>query len=291
MTGKASAFLFQRLKPGIILTINRGRDTGEFGAAPLQVIEREHALFGRPVQWFIDACRADSATMAVSDRWTSWLREHSGVVGQLHVLTSGAETRMMIDLARHFSDASKRMALYSDRAQWEAALLRLIPSPGLGLAERFDEESIEVKRIVAGDGEVSVNAPYSRWSFRELPNNAIFSKFSGLDTGDLTDAALDEMERLLGPAKRKASWFLDLRDAQSVAASVSQTWTEYLTARSGRFTRVVAYAPSPLFPLVLTIAKYKSGTEHLLRVHREVGPFREELAGVTSMEMARSVGV
>ena len=49
--------------------------------------------------------------------------------------------------------------------------------------------------------------------------------------------------------------------------------------------------PSPLFPLVLTVAKYKSGMERVVRVHRAVEPFRDELIAVTSGELARTVGV
>ena len=83
---------------------------------------------------------------------------------------------------------------------------------------------------------------------------------------------------------------MDLRDAQNVAANVSQTWTDWLTARQERLGRVRAYAPSPLFPLVLTIAKYRSGTERVLQVHRELEPFRNDLISATSSETARSLG-
>ena len=76
------------------------------------------------------------------------------------------------------------------------------------------------------------------------------------------------MEKLLDASDQKATWFMDLRDAQNVAANIfpkrGPTW---LTARQERLGRVRAYAPSPLFPLVLTIAKYRSGTERVLQVH------------------------
>ena len=54
-SGKTSSFIYQRLSPAVFLTVSRGRDTGEFGTAPLDVIEREHKLFQRAVQWFFGA--------------------------------------------------------------------------------------------------------------------------------------------------------------------------------------------------------------------------------------------
>ena len=128
------------------------------------------------------------------------------------------------------------------------------------------------------------------WGFRMLPNDVIFSKFTGDDSGDLTDAALDEMEGLLA-SDRKAAWFLDLRNARNVAPNVSQAWTEWLGVSQNRFARVIALSPSPLFPLVLTIAKHRSRTQHLVRIHRDLEPFRSELIAATSGEIADSVGV
>ena len=89
------------------------------------------------------------------------------------------------------------------------------------------------------------------------------------------------MSALVTRGRPESQLVLDFRDAQSVAASVSQAWTEWLRAHADRFARVVAFSPSPLFPLVLTVAKYKSGMERVVRVHRAVEPFRDELIVVT----------
>jgi hypothetical protein len=288
LLGKSSGFLYQRLKPGVILTVSRGRDTGEFGDAPLEIIERERRLFDTPVHWFFDASQVENPTRAVSGHWTAWLRKHAEALAQMNILTGSAETHLMIEIARHFSDASNRMKLHTDRAEWEKTVLRATPGLAVfpNLFARFDESAIPISRSGAG-----VSAPGCAWTFRLLGADVIYSAFQGDDVGDLTDAALDEMERLLHSGLQKMSWFMDLRDAHNVTANVSQTWTEWLAARQHRFSRVTAYAPSPLFPLVLTVAKYRSGTEHLFRIHRELGPFRRDLIGATSGEVAASVGV
>lgn len=292
LSGNDSSFLYERLRPGVYLTTSHGRDTGEFGTAPLYLIEREYKLFRHPVQWFFDATRVDNPTLAVTDEWTGWLRANQNALAQLHVLTSSEGTHLLMNVARHFSNSSRRLMLYCDRAQWTRAISKAIPgtTQSVDLASRLEEPAITITRSQSADEGVMLSAPGSSWNFRPLENHVIFSRFQGDDSGDLTDAALDEMEKLLDASDQKATWFMDLRDAQNVAANVSQTWTDWLTARQERLGRVRAYAPSPLFPLVLTIAKYRSGTERVLQVHRELEPFRNDLISATSSETARSLG-
>jgi succinate dehydrogenase flavin-adding protein (antitoxin of CptAB toxin-antitoxin module) len=183
--------------------------------------------------------------------------------------------------------------LYCDRAGWMRAISKAIPgtTQTADLAARLEEPAIVITRSQNADEGVTLSGPGCSWSFRMLAKDVIFSRFKGDDKGDLTDAALDEMDRLLGESGQKATWFMDLRDAHSVAASVSQTWTEWLSARQDRLGRVRAYAPSPLFPLVLTIAKYRSGTERVLQVHRDLDAFRNDLIAASSVDAARSLDV
>jgi hypothetical protein len=293
LSGKASAFVYQRLRPGVLLTATRGRDTGEFGTAPLDLIEREYGLFGRPVRWYLDATQAKNAAGTVVEQWTDWLVKHEEHLAQMHVLTGSKEVHLMIEIARHFSDASQRMILYKERAEWTKSIqnsepgMTEVPDP----AARWDEPAIPIFRELTPEKCVEISASGCRWSFRMIANEVVFSTFSGNDYGDLTDAALDEMERLIARSERKVSWFLDLRNAQNIAPKVSQTWTEWLSARQARFDRIIAVAPSPLFPLVLTIAKYRSGTEHMVRIHRELGPFRNDVVSATSSAVADAMDI
>ena len=293
LSGKACAFVSQRLRPGVLLTATRGRDTGEFGTAPLDLVEREYRLFGRPVQWYLDATQAKNAARTVVEQWTDWLVKHQGRLAQMHVLTGSKEVHLMIEIARHFSDASQRMILYKDPAEWTRNIrnsepgITEVPDPGA----RWDEPAIQILTELTPENGVAISVSGCRWSFRMIANEVIFSTFSGNDYGDLTDAALDEMQRMLASSERKVSWFLDLRNAQNIAPKVSQTWTDWLTARQARFDRIIGVAPSPLFPLVLTIAKYRSGTEHIVRVHRELGRFRDDLVSATSSAVADAIGI
>jgi hypothetical protein len=275
LTGSKGVFIFHRLRPGVIQSYFEGRDTGEFGKAPLEFIEAEHATFCKPVEWFFDASKAENAARSVSDDYTAWLRRSKDLLSRLHVLAPTQEVRLMIDISRHFSDAANRLALYSDPAEWRSAIARSTPKGAAipDLAQRAKEQAVPIER----EGNLIIKAPGSKWSFTDLPNRVVLSKFEGFDSGDLTDHALAAMRERIGTGPEKTRWFLDLREAQTVAAHVSQTWTEFLAARQNGLARVVAVASSPLFPLVLTVANYRSGTDRILRVHREFEPFRNEL--------------
>ncbi|HYI95392.1 MAG TPA: hypothetical protein VEX68_17765 [Bryobacteraceae bacterium] len=293
LSGKLGAFLYTRLRPGTLLTLSCGRDTGEFGTSPLDIVEREFHLFNRPVHWFFDATRVENATAAVSEQWTTWLRANRGKLAQMHVLAATEETHLMIGIARHFSNSSNLLKLYSDRTAWTTALLR--SAPGLvsvpDLYGRLDEPAIAVSRNESVDRSVVLETSDCTWSFRPLTNGVIYTAFAGDDSGDLTNAAFDAMDSLIQSSLRKSHWFLNLRDARNVSAPVSQTWTEWLGARQDRFARVTAYSPAPLFPLVLTVAKYRSGTDHLFDIYRDSQPFRADLIKATSGELAASVGM
>jgi hypothetical protein len=284
-------FVYQRLDPGILGMAMRGRDSDEFGAAPLDAIEREYRLFGRPAIVFFDGFQAESPASAVSDRWVAWLRTNRDVLQKMHVLAGRDATHLRIEIARHFSDSHNRLKLYTDRAEWVKALALTAPETDPArISAHFDELPVSIT-TERGRDSVKLSSPGSTWQFQLLQSSVLFSRFTGDDRGDLTDAALDEMDRFLSTSTGRITWLLDLKDARTVVASVSRAWTEWLTHRNSRFARISAFATSPLFPLVLTVAKYRSGIEHVLTIHREPEPFRQELRTLVSEDALTGLGV
>jgi hypothetical protein len=114
----------------------------------------------------------------------------------------------------------------------------------------------------------------------------MLSRFNGDDSGELTNLALDEMGEFVSAARGSVRWFIDARGGQNVAPAVSQAWTEWLAARAERFAGITALSTAPLFPLVLTVAKYRSGTDRLFRICREEETFRSALSAATSAQTA-----
>src|SRR5688572_27128902 len=99
----AGAFYFHRIAPAVLLTSFRGRDTGEFGTAALDVVAQEHRLFAKPVEWYFDASEVDHTSRSVGEEWTGWLRSNRAAIAKMHVLTADGETHLRISVARHFS--------------------------------------------------------------------------------------------------------------------------------------------------------------------------------------------
>ena len=142
--------------------------------------------------------------------------------------------------------------------------MRVAPATAavLDFFKRIDEPAVPISRAESSGRSIVLEAPGCSWSFRPLANDAIFTTFSGDDSGDLTDIAA---------SSPKTSWFLDLKNAHNVCRSTT-------------------YA-SPLSPLVLTLAKYRSGTDQSVPYSRDLEPFCADLIQVTSGELAASVGI
>ena len=291
LSAPSISFLFQRLKPGVLLTAARGIDRGELGSAPLDVVDREQRLFARPVHWYFDASLIESASVAVSDDWAGWFRSNAGVLARLHVLTGSQATHITVGIVRHFADAHDRIAMYRDRAEW----MRSFKPPDApdgdvpDLGSRFDEPAVTVQRI-EDRKKILVRAAACEWSF-EMPGGAVLlTRFRGDDSGDATDAALDEIHSVFNRVRGKIHWFLDLREARNVTAPVTRVWTDWLKANRQQFASIRAVSPSPLFPLVLTLATYQSGTENLVRIYRVMAPFLSDLASIVPQERVAELG-
>src|SRR5688572_2857303 len=77
VAGKAE-FIFERLRPGVMLVTVSGIDKGQFGTATLDEIRLE-MLRQRPVELFVDAEAAVAVSVDVSREWTQFFslnREH-----------------------------------------------------------------------------------------------------------------------------------------------------------------------------------------------------------------------
>ena len=266
------AFLFERLRPGVLLTAIRGRDRGELGSAPLDYVAREYARFGKPVEWHIDASAVVSAANAVAEQWSAWLGANAAALAHIHILTGAGATNLTVNVARHFSGLSSKMTVHQNRDLWLRAAGD-VPD----LAARFDEPAVPIARESAPGGGARLTTPDCSWTFIPLTAGHLYSEFTGSDKGDLTDAAMDAVESAMARTPGKLHWYLDLRNAGHVAPSASRAWTEWLAARRDKLSGITALSPSALFPLVLTVASFGAGIESLLTIHRDEETFRAAL--------------
>jgi hypothetical protein len=281
LSGDSAAFLFLRARPGVLLTVAKGRDTGEFGTAPLTFVEREYKRFGRPVEWFLDGSAVENATHPVFLRWTDWLAAKPAALRQLHVLPAAGPAQLTMAIAQRLASAEQRMTLYNSRERWAAALEKIVPGLVDIPADRFDEPAGSAERRVNADGTVIMTAPQCSFSFHAISPRVVISEFSGDDTGALGTMPFDEMARLMDEAKGSVSWFIDVSSANTVSMTVAEEWTAWLAAHRSKLAHAGFLAPKRAFPLVITIAKFRSETENLVRLYSTPEEFNAAIAART----------
>jgi len=104
----------------VVLRI-RGTDTGEFGDAPMQGLDK--CLAGAaPVQFYIDARDVRGASIEVSGEWARWLSEHKAQFEGISMLTGSRFIEMTAEFVRRFADLQGIMRIYTEPAAFDAAL-------------------------------------------------------------------------------------------------------------------------------------------------------------------------
>lgn len=130
LTAQRCSFLFERLRPGVLLITIDGDDVGQFGTAPLDEIEQEFARFNAPVQVFVDARRALGPSTAVMETWTAWLAANKHKLHKLDVciLEESKLLHLTVSIAKHLSRTGNLIGICSNVEEFAAAIRRSAPS-------------------------------------------------------------------------------------------------------------------------------------------------------------------
>jgi hypothetical protein len=124
------SWIFERLRPAVVLVTVSGHDQGEFGTAPLD--ELSTALGRRPLALFVDARATPSASTAASEPWTAWFTANRSALGRVVVLTGARALRLTLAIAGHLSRTGDLMRITDDVREFEAALAAEVPGFSLG---------------------------------------------------------------------------------------------------------------------------------------------------------------
>jgi hypothetical protein len=108
-------------RPGVILLVLTGRDSGELGVAPFRELEARISE-GQSWELFIDARAATGATLDVSGSWAVWLGANKQRFGQVSMLTGSPFIQMTAGVVKNFAALGEKMRLYTDRDAFESAL-------------------------------------------------------------------------------------------------------------------------------------------------------------------------
>jgi hypothetical protein len=110
-----------RLGPGIVLLRAAGYDTGQFGEAPFEWLEREMGRHGR-LEVFVDTREMFNAVHAVAEGWSAWIKRHQTRLTRMNLLTASKYVHMTIEVAKLFSRTGELMRIYTQASAFSEAL-------------------------------------------------------------------------------------------------------------------------------------------------------------------------
>jgi hypothetical protein len=129
LTADRCSFLFENLRPGVLLITIEGDDVGQFGHAPLDEIAQEFGRFKAPVHVFVDAQRALGPSTSVMETWTAWLAANKDQLQKLEVFIPD-ESKLLhltVSIARHLSRTGNLIGICSTSDEFTAAIRRQVP--------------------------------------------------------------------------------------------------------------------------------------------------------------------
>lgn len=119
-------FVYQRLRPGVLLVTITGDDKGEFGMAPLQELDAEIAR-GGPLALFVDTRAARGAATSVTEDWTAWFAANQKNLRSVTILATSKFVHLIVSIAKHLSRTGEMIRIYTEDAPFTEALAREAP--------------------------------------------------------------------------------------------------------------------------------------------------------------------
>lgn len=125
--GRAS-FVVGRLRPGLVLAVGTGHDTGGLGDAPLNEFDAEIRRFA-PIEIFVDATEVFNANQTVFERWARWMSDNRSHIKAISVLHASKFVHLTLSIAKLISGTGEMMRIYTDARAFEEAIARESGSP------------------------------------------------------------------------------------------------------------------------------------------------------------------
>jgi hypothetical protein len=117
--GAHSTFVISRPAAHVVLVVITGRDAGEHGNGPLELLDQE---IGRaPFSLFVDARGTMGASIDVSNIWARWLRANRDRLHRIHMLTGSRFVQLTADFVRRFAELGDAMLIYTEGAAFDEA--------------------------------------------------------------------------------------------------------------------------------------------------------------------------
>jgi len=120
------AFVYRRLRPGVLLVSISGSDKGDLGTAPVDEVSAEIERFG-PIDLFVDTRGAVGVAREASDLWTAWFRDNQQRLEQVSILATSRFVHLVVSVAKLFSRTGDLIRIYDEAESFEEAIAREAP--------------------------------------------------------------------------------------------------------------------------------------------------------------------
>ena len=127
-------------------------------------------------------------------------------------------------------------------------------------------EATAISRETLPDGSVRLGTKSGAFVYRRLKPGKLLITISGNDKGQFGTATLDEI-RMEILRQKPVELFIDARDAQNVAVSVSEEWTQFFSTNRENLSRVSVLVGSKVVSLTVAIAQHLSRTGNLIQIY------------------------
>lgn len=131
------SFTYHRPRPGVIIVVIRGRDTGQFGTGTVDELRRDLEIYA-PVELFFDTSDVGAPATVVSEHWTEWLRDNRYALKSVSILVRSKFMHLTMEIAKLLSRTGEVIRVYLDPAYFEEALGRTVPGFRLPTTDRAE---------------------------------------------------------------------------------------------------------------------------------------------------------
>jgi hypothetical protein len=129
LTAGACTFLYERLRPGVLLITISGQDNGQFGPATVDEAAAEFGRFSGPVRLFVDTRGATGPTRQVMETWTEWFAANRARLERVVILVP-PESKLLhltVSIVQHISRTGGLIRICGETAEFEAAIRKEVP--------------------------------------------------------------------------------------------------------------------------------------------------------------------
>lgn len=129
LTGGACTFLYERLRPGVLLITIQGPDSGQFGPATVDEAAAEFARFAGLVQLFVDTRGATGPAREVMETWTEWFAANRSRLQRVAILVQ-PESKLLhltVSIVQHVSRTGGLIRIHGETVEFEEAIRKEVP--------------------------------------------------------------------------------------------------------------------------------------------------------------------